>query len=158
MQLVAHSPLMRQTACSSPTEMPHAYQSWRRRAGLTCSSTSTIAALTRYCVRTAHPRAVTSLSVVVSISRFLFLVSSSPFWRVLSSQFSQFLILVHRLATAEAGQIIKFQEAPKQNSAQPAEIPNSPEQIPMPALKRPHRIQHCLSARPKGKPRDYKRL
>lgn len=26
MQLVAHSPLVRQTACSSPTEMPHAYK------------------------------------------------------------------------------------------------------------------------------------
>ena len=66
---------------------------------------------------------------------FPFLVSCFSFllfdlWCVLWFQLSQFLILVHRLATAEAGQIIKFQETKKQNSVLTAEIPNSPEQIP----------------------------
>ena len=82
------------------------------------------------------------LFVVSSRFHFSFLVSrfQSPFWRVLPCQFCQFLILVAALATAQAGLVIKFQEAQKQNSARPSEIPNSSKQFPRPAWNRPHRI------------------
>ena len=64
------------------------------------------------------------------------------------------------LARAEAQQVIKSQEAAKQNSVDSAEIPNSREQITMPALLRPDRIQRATkfnSSHPKGAAGESKR-
>ena len=88
-------------------------------------------------------------------------------WRILvgGSNFSRFKIpLSHFRARARAAHreqpVIKSQEAAKQNSVDSAEIPNSREQITMPALLRPNRIQPATkfhSGHPKGAAGESKR-
>ena len=73
---------------------------------------------------------------------------------------SQFSIPIGPWLAAEAQQVIKSQEAAKQNSVDSAEIPNSREQITMPALLRPNRIQPATkfnSGHPKGAAGESKR-
>ena len=130
MQLVAHSPLVRQTcllfADRSRDAAPCSTRSWRRRASHMFIDLDDRCAGAILCVNNASS---CHLFVVSSRFHFSFLVFVS-----------KFLILVAALATAQGGLVIKFQEAQKQNSARPSEIPNSSKQFPRPTWNRPHRI------------------